>query len=338
MPIFLRSRRSVLPCLLLLLAALISACSSRPPAEGRLPRAAKQQLQQGLALTGTQPAEALRQFEAAHRLAPGHPALMLNMGLVHRQLQHHGAAAAWLNAWLATDAPSPQRNAIEQQFRHEQVEAGKQATPLLRDAIHTTLQHLQEAPATAEALITPLATGMAASSDIYGSLRLLSESERLLQPLGIQGGWLPTARDRAWETHALVLVLARQIPAAERARRNLLPGPRREHFWDRLATHPADAYRDMPAPLSSRLDWIIPLASFQTIPLRELPADAAERYRRAPLTVRTRELAEAITAAQTALAAAATATPAHQGKTATVFNTLLFLMEASAAERHTASP
>lgn len=329
---------STLRGLLLVLLILVSACSSRPPTGDRLPRAAQQQLQQGLRLAPQQPDAALRHFEAAHRQAPGHPPLLLNMGLAHSQLQQHGAAAAWLNAWLATSAPSGQRSAIEQHYRRAQVEASTQATPLLREALRKALLQLQEAPATADALITPLASGMAAGGDIYGSLRLLSESERLLQQLGIQGGWLPAARDRAWETQALVLVLARQLPAAERARLNLRPGPRRDHFWDRLATRPAEAYRELPSVLQTRLDWIIPLAAPHTVPPRELPADAATRYRRAPLTLRTRELAEAITAAQTALAAAANASPEQQGQAATLFNTLLFLMDASAAERHTATP
>lgn len=324
--------------LLLLLLMLVSACSSRPPAGDRLPRSAQQQLQQGLRLASQQPAAALRHFESAHRLAPGHPPLLLNMGLAHSQLQQHGPAAAWLNAWLATGTPSRQRGAIEQQYRREHVEASAQALPLLREAVRTALQQLQDAPATADTLITPLASGMAAGGDIYGGLRLLSESERLLQQQGIQGGWLPAARDRVWEAQALVLVLARQLPAAERARQNLRPGPRRDHFWDRLATRPAEAYRELPVALQTRLDWIIPLASPLTIPPRELPADATERYRRAPLTLRTRELAEALTAANAALAAAANASPDQQGQAATLFNTLLFLMEASAAERHTAPP
>lgn len=334
--------RPFMTALLLAWLVLVSACSSRPPAGDALPRAARQQLQQGLQLARQQPAAALRHFEAAHHLAPGHPALLLNMGLAHSQLRQHGAAAAWLNAWLATGVASPQRGAIEQQYRRELSAAGALATPLLRASLQHALRQLQESPATAENLVAPLARGMAAGGDIYGSLKLLSESRQLLPGDDVRAGWLPAARDSAWEALALVLVLTRQLPAAERARLNLRPGPRRDHFWDRLATRPAEAYRELPGALQARLDWIIPLAAPLTVPPRELPARRATAYRQPPLSVRTRELAEVMTAMQPELAAALRPdnrlAPAEQGLTGTRFNTLLFLIEASAAERHTARP
>jgi hypothetical protein len=322
---------------LLALLMLISACSSRPPAADRLPAKAQQHFQQGMRLVAAQPAAALTHFEAAHRLAPGRPSLLLNMGLAHRQLNQHGAAAGWLNAWLATPTSSPQRADIELAYRHEQVEASKQALPALRNATHLALLQLQAAPASGDTLITPLAVSMAAGGDLYGGLRLLSESEKLLQEQGIQAGWLPAARDRVWEAQALILILARQIPAAERAWRNLHPGPRQEQFWNRLATHPATVYQEFPElnGLASQPNWIIPLAAPYTVSYRYLPSDAATRYSREPLAVRARQLAETLTAAQTALS---TAAPERQGQAATRFNALLFLMEASAAERHTASP
>lgn len=340
--------RTVLPLLLVLLQALLAACSSRPSGQppAALPSAAQQQFRQGLLLARQQqPAEALRHFEAAHRLAPGHLPLWLNMGLANSQLQRHGPAAGWLNAWLAAGTPSPQRGAIEQQYLREQDAARAQATPLLQQAIRQSFLELQTAPPGAESRIPILARDMAAGGDIYGALKLLAESQQLLSALKRPADWLPAARDRAWEAYALSLVFTRQPLLAEQARSNIRRGPLRDHFWEHLATAPGPAFAWLPAALTTQLDWIMPMARQFTTPPRNAPPVPAGNPARPALAERCRQLAEALSAAQPQLAvaradSAATTATGHTRTTdaATRFNTLLFLMEATAAERLTASP
>lgn len=322
-----------LKALLLMLLALVAACSSRQPA-GDLPRSARQPLEQGLRLTRQhQHAAALQQFQKAYRLAPGHPPLMLNQGLAHSQLQQHGAAAAWLNAWLATGLPSPQRGAIEQQYRREKDQAWGQATPLLQQVIRDhflQLPHMADTAVAAQS--TALARDISAAGDIYGALKLLSECERLLTEQARPHAWLSSARDQSWEAYALTLVLTRQLLLAEQARSNIRNERQRQSFWGRLARTPDQAYRYLPAPLQTRQDWIRPLAGQFLTP----PLSVSQPQERPPLRARTRQLAEAMRQAQAELASA-TALP-RGGEAATRFNLLLFLIEASAAERHTAAP
>lgn len=339
--------RAVLP-LLLVVQALLAACSSRPPgaAPATLPSAAQQQFRQGLLLARQQqPAEALRHFEAAYRQAPGHPPLWLNMGLANSQLQRHGAAAGWLNAWLAAGAASPQRGAIEQQYLREQGAARAQATPLLQQAIRQSFLALQTASPGTDSHLPFLARDMAAGGDIYGALQLLAESQQLLSALQRPADWIPAARDRAWEAYALSLVFTRQPLLADQARSNIRRGPLRDHFWDRLATAPGPAFSGLPAPLTAQLGWIMPMAGQFTTPPRSTAAAAAANPKRPALAERCRQLAEALSAAQSQLSAAlvdsaATTATGHTRSTdaATRFNTLLFLMEATAAERLTAPP
>lgn len=326
--------------LLLVLLALGTACSSRQPA-GDLPRTARQELELGLKLTRQhQHAAALQQFRKAYRRAPGHPPLMLNQGLAHSQLQQHGAAAGWLNAWLATGLASPQRGAIEQQYRREKEAAKASATPLLQQVIRTIFLQL---PDTADEIlarqVTRLAHDMAAAGDIYGALKLLSECERLLANEARPRGWLPTARDQSWEAYALTLALTRQLLPADQARNNIGNERQRHSFWTRLAKAPDQAYRHLPAPLGNGQDWLRPLAAHHATP----PLSATTSPPRPPLRERSRQLAEAMARAEQQLATIlnhtmATGTPDSTAAVATTYNLLLFLVEASAAERHTAAP
>lgn len=327
----------LLKSLLLALLALGSACSSRQPA-GDLPRTARQELEQGLKLTRQhQHAAALQQFQKAYRRAPGHPPLLLNQGLAHSQLQQHGAAAGWFNAWLATGLASPQRGAIEQQFRREKEAAKASATPLLQQAIHDLFRQLPDSrDETLARQASRLAHDMAAAGDVYGALKLLSECERLLAAQARPRAWLQTARDQSWEAYALTLALTRQLLPAEQARSNIDNERQRHSFWARLAKAPDQAYRHLPAPLNTGQDWLRPLAAQHATP----PLTATASPPRPPLRERSRQLAEAMARAEQQLAAThrSTVTTSDPAAVANTYNLLLFLIEASAAERHTASP
>lgn len=329
----------LLKALLLVLLALGTACSSRQPA-GDLPRTARQELEQGLKLTRQhQHAAALQQFQKAYRRAPGHPPLMLNQGLAHSQLQQHGAAAGWLNAWLATGLASPQRGAIEQQFRREKEAAKASATPLLQQTIRDTFRQLPDSSnETLARQVTRLAHDMAAAGDIYGALKLLSECERLLAAQARPRAWLQAARDQSWEAYALTLVLTRQLQPAEQARSNIDNERQRHSFWARVAKAPDQAYRHLPSPLNTGQEWLRPLAAQQATP----PLTVTNHPPRPPLRERSRQLAEAMARAEQQLTAvpgnSAIGDPAGHAAVANTYNLLLFLIEASAAERHTASP
>ena len=260
---------------------------------------------------------------------------MLNQGLAHSQLQQHGAAAAWLNAWLATGQASPQRGAIEQQYRREKEQARDQALPLLEDAIRAYFRQLPRLsdPDLAQQG-TALTAGMAAAGDIYGALKLLAECERLLKALDRPTAWLAHARDQSWEAHALTLALTRQLHPAEQARLGIGNERRRQSFWERLARAPDEAFRHLPPPLDRGHDWLGPIAARQLTPPLPIRSDAT----RPPLRDRSRRLAEAMTRAQAMLTTPPAPDPLAAATTANRFNLLLFLIEASAAERHTTAP
>lgn len=319
----------------LLLLAFLAACTSRPPADD-LPRAARQSLQQGLQLSRQkQHAAALQRFQQAYRLAPGHTPLLLNLGLAHGRLQEHGAAAAWLNAWLAAGLASPQRGAIEQQYRRDKDRARDQAMPLLAQALRA---HFRQLPNLTDAEMVrqtaSLATGMATAGDIYGTLKLLAECERLLKGQDRPTAWLASARDQSWEAYALTLALTRQLQPAEQARLGISNERRRQSFWQRLARAPDEAFRHLPPPLDHGHGWLGPLAARQLTP----PLPTAPHAARLPLSDRSRLLAEAMTTAQAQLAATTASTPEATAVAANRFNLLLYLTEAAAAERHTAAP
>lgn len=364
---------AVLRCTLALTILLLSACASQKaaPRPDSLPAAARKHLEQGYRLAQQQqPAAALHHFEAARKLAPRHPPLLLNIGLAHSQLQHHGAAAAWLNAWLATGVSSPQQAAIELQYAREHAAALARTNAALQRALQRLFRLMQDDPRPdLEHLVTPMARDMAGAGDIYGALQLLAETGRLLSAGARRAPWLPAARDRAWEAYARSLVYTRQAVLAEQARNNIQNRAVRDRFWRQLVDDPTSAFAQLPGNLhralagnvEGGLEWIVPLALQYETPaaphqrrrqhLRRHP----ERYARPALPERTLQLAEAMTAAEPRPPAAWPGAPdEHSGNGtqadmtavdvgrlaghASALNTLLFFIQVTALERHMTPP
>lgn len=350
-----------LRCTLALAILLLAACTGQKAAQRAegLPAEARKHLAQGYRLAQQQqPAAALQHFEAARKLAPRHPPLLLNLGLAHGQLQHHGAAAAWLNAWLATGVSSPQRAAIEQQYQREHTAAQARTTAALQQALQQLFRLLQgDARPDSESLVAPMAREMAGSGDIYGALKLLAETELLLAARAHRATWLPAARDMAWQTYALSLVFARQAVAAERARSNIQNRAARDRFWSQLVDDPTPAFSRLPGNLRSGLEWIAPLAlHYETPPgphprRRQHIRRHPERHARLPVQERALQLAIAMTEMEPHLPVSApelssAGRPAEMTGSAvsrlaglaSTLNTLLFFIQATTLERQTAPP
>jgi len=355
----------VLRCTLALAILLLSACTGQKaaPRPDGLPATARKHLEQGYRLTQQhQPAAALHHFEAARKLAPRHPPLLLNLGLAHGQLQHHGAAAAWLNAWLATGASSPQRAAIEQQYNREHAAAQARTNAALQQALQRLFLLMQDDPhPSLENTVKQMTRDMAGGGDIYGALQLLAETERLLSARAHRATWLPAARDLAWEAYALSLVFSRQVVLADRARSNIQNRLVRDRFWKQLADDPKPAFARLPGNLHSGQEWIVPLAlQYETPPgqhqrLRKHISSHPAQYARPPLLERALQLAVAMTAVEPRLPVPTSVTVSEPSVTgphammtaaevsrlaghASSFNTLLFFIQATALERQTAPP
>lgn len=348
----------VLPAGLRYLAALVilllTACTGPKtvPRPDALPAAARQHLAQGIRLAQQQqPAAAIQQFEAARKLAPRHPPLLLNLGLAHSQLKQHAAAAGWLNAWLATGAPSPQQAAIEQHYHHEHTAALASTTAALRQSVQDLFLRMQTLPdPELEHPVTQMASNMAGAGDIYGALQFLAETDRLLARDAHHAPWLQMARDSAWEAYALSLVFTRQPVLAEQARHNIRHPHTRQRFWWQLAENPGAVFsaRHSQLPggrawgLDSGLEWLVPLAlQYETPPgqhqhLRQHVNAQPAHYARPALPARALQLAVATSRMNSRLIA--TTDPGLLAGQASALNTLLFYMQATALERQTASP
>lgn len=339
--------------LAVLIVLLLTACAGPKTAQRPdvLPAAARQHLAQGVRLAQQQqPAAAILHFEAARKHAPRHPPLLLNLGLAHSQLRQHAAAAGWLNAWLATGAPSPQQAAIEQHYAREHTAALASTTAILRQSVQELFLRMQTLPRPEpEYPVMQLATNMAGGGDIYGALRLLAETDRLLTRDAHHPPWLQTARDSAWEAYALSLVFTRQPVLADQARHNIRHLHTRQRFWWQLAENPAAVFgaRHAQLPggrtwgLESSIGWIVPLAlQYETPPgqhqhLRQQVSAQPARHARPDLQERTLQLAVATSRMNSRMVT--TDTRLLTGE-ACALNTLLFYMQATALERRTASP
>lgn len=342
-----------LRCLAVLIVLLLTACAGQKPAQrpDTLPAAARQHLAQGIRLAQQQqPAAAILHFEAARKLAPRHPPLLLNLGLAHSQLKQHAAAAGWLNAWLTTDASSPQQAAIEQQYSREHTAAQAGTTAALRQSVQQLFLRMQMMPRPElEHPVTQMARNMAGAGDIYGALQLLAETDRLLARDAHHAPWLQMARDSAWEAYALSLVFTRQPVLADQAQHNIQHKPTRQRFWWQLAENPAAVFSarhdQLPGGrswgLESGLEWIVPLALQYETPagqhqrLRQHVSAQPARYARPAVQERALQLAVATSRMHSRMTTADTSLLAGE---ASALNTLLFYMQATALERQTVSP
>lgn len=351
----------LLRCLLALMILLLPACAGKKVLRGpdSLPSAARKNFEQGYRLAQAgQAAVAIRYFEAARKTAPRHPPLLLNLGLAHGQLQHHGAAAAWLNAYLLSGIPLTQQTTPKQQYEQEKTAARTHTDRLLQLALQQLFQQLEGGVSPElKSTVKLAARDMASGGDIYGALQLLVEVDKRLSSRSLPAlertAWLAEARDLAWQAHAQTLVYTRQGVLADQARGHIQNRQRRDSFWWDLAQNPAQQFTILPAPLRQNLEWVLPLALHYETDRRQqeqLKARIARNpslYAQARPDLLTRALQLAVLLSDTetrlpaALSAPGMATLAASDAPATLLvkraselNTLLFFLQATELERH----
>lgn len=119
----------------LAIMAALSRAQAQAPALETMPPAAKAAFDRGVHAVEVQDwTLASRYFAEARKVAPGAPAIALNLGLAYANAGQEPLAIAWLNAFIAADPDGPKAAAARQQVERLREYSGKKLKLLVQAA------------------------------------------------------------------------------------------------------------------------------------------------------------------------------------------------------------